>query len=115
MQNRALSTCGQRPVLLCYTLFDKFARGQRASASPARRTSPSRQRRHPISSQTSCNIRGRAQRTSPLHVTESGLAAIKKAFYMLEERRAYIKQLSHTRFTAGMAPFVIYLKNTITL
>ena len=56
-----------------------------------------------------------AQRTSPLHVTESGLAAIKKAFYMLEERRAYIKQLSHTRFTAGMAPFVIYLKNTITL
>ena len=56
-----------------------------------------------------------AQRTSPLHVTESGLAAIEKAFYMLEERSAYIKQLSHTRFTAGMAPFVIYLKNTITL
>ena len=76
MQNRALSTCGQRPVLLCYTLFDKFARGQRL---------PHRQTAAP-----------------PRHG-------------MLEERRAYIKQLSHTRFTAGMAPFVIYLKNTITL
>lgn len=89
MQNRALSTCGQRPVLLCYTLFDKFARGHRASASPARRTSPSRQRRHPISAQTSCNICGCAQRTSPLHVAESGLAAIEKPFTCLRNADLY--------------------------
>ena len=89
MQNRALSTCGQRPVLLCYTLFDKFARGQRASASPDRRTSPSRQRRHPISAQTSCNIRGRAQRTTRFTLPKAGLQPSKKPFTCLRNADLY--------------------------
>ena len=89
MQNRALSTCGQRPVLLCYTLFDKFARGiellHRPPAAPPRHGNGAIQSQHRPPATSAAVHNAQARFTLP----KAGLQPSKKPFTFLRNADLY--------------------------